>query len=166
MAAAERFGALAAAVERAVADVDVIAGRTAQAAQRVAQSPGDELVVYGAGALLHGFYTEVEKAFQRIARDLDGFAPRGESWHAELLTDMSLDVPAVRPPVISAALQRRLRPYLRFRHLFRNLYVLDLDGQRTCSLLQEVPAVWAEARAALLEFVAALRTMAPALRGD
>lgn len=165
MRAPDRLEALAALIERALVDADAIVAQAAEGAARLAQSPADALVAYGVGALLHAFYTELEKLFQRLARELDGFEPRGEAWHTDLLDEMSLDLPAVRPPVLGEALKRRLHEYLRFRHLFRNLYVLDLDGDRMARLLDALPAVWSDTRSALLAFADALRAIGGGLRG-
>lgn len=38
-----------------------------------------------ASAMLHSFYTEIEKILRLIARDWDGRLPSSESWHRELL---------------------------------------------------------------------------------
>jgi len=44
-----------------------------------------------------------------------------------LLDHMLLDVPGVRPPVLSEQTVRQLERFLAFRHRFRNLYLFDLD---------------------------------------
>ncbi|MGB9887889.1 MAG: hypothetical protein ACPLRW_12990, partial [Moorellales bacterium] len=48
--------------------------------------------------------------------------PETLRWHKQLLNRMTLEVPEVRPPVISKDLARTLDEYLRFRHVFRNVY--------------------------------------------
>lgn len=165
LSAAERQEALAAVIERSVADVDRLVAQAAGVGERVSASAADPLIVYGAGALLHAFYTEVEKILHRIARDLDGFEPRGEGWHAELLEEMTLDIEGARPAVLSSPLQRRLHDYLRFRHLFRNLYVLDLDPPKVAALLGALPGLWSDVRAALKTFAHTLRAIARGVRG-
>lgn len=92
------------------------------------------LEMRGRASILHDFYTGAERVFVRIAEELDGGIPRSEQWHRQLLTDMTLDIPHVRPPVISAELEARLLEFLRFRHLFRNLYGFVLDPQRIAAL--------------------------------
>lgn len=164
MAATERLEALAAVIERAAADIDALAAQAGEAETRLTATPGDKLVAYGAGAVVHGFYTELEKVFQRVARELDGFEPRGDAWHTDLLAEMSVDIPATRPPVIPDDVQKRLHEYLRFRHLFRNLYVLDLEAPRVRDLLARMPSVWTDVRASFIAFAAALRTVARGVR--
>ncbi len=50
---------------------------------------------------LHGFYSGLERVFERITAAVDGFKPGGESWHQALLQQMRKEVPGVRPAVIS-----------------------------------------------------------------
>lgn len=81
-------------------------------------------------SLLHDFYTGIERVLTRIARELNGGIPNTEEWHKDLLNDMTLDLDEIRPPVISKDLFKKLLPYLRFRHLFRNLYGFELDWEK------------------------------------
>jgi hypothetical protein len=39
--------------------------------------------------MLHSFYMEIEKILKIIAREWDGFLPASESWHRDLLVQMS-----------------------------------------------------------------------------
>lgn len=87
-----------------------------------------------AGSVLHDFYTGVEKIFKRIASRIDRDIPRGEDWHTELLSRMAIPISELRPAVISEELEERLSEYLRFRHLFRNIYGFELKWER-CELL-------------------------------
>jgi hypothetical protein len=43
---------------------------------------------------------------------------------------MSLELPEIRPAVISTETAERLGDYLRFRHVFRNVYGFVLDATR------------------------------------
>jgi hypothetical protein len=79
---------------------------------------------------LHGWYTALETALERIGRLLDQSVPEGEAWHADLIAQMQLEVPGVRPAVIPKNVESGLRELRRFRHFFRNAYVLDLDPVR------------------------------------
>lgn len=95
------------------------------------------------GSILHDFYNAIERIFTHIARELNGGIPQGEPWHQQLLDDMRLDIPKVRPAVIDDELARALGEYLRFRHVFRNFYGSVLEPERLVSLeggLQETLA--------------------------
>ena len=63
-------------------------------------------------------------------RCLPGGVPTGKHWHRRLLHTMSLEIPGVRPAVISKALAGDLGEYLRFRHVFRSVYGFVLDQHR------------------------------------
>mgnify|MGYP006294920541 CR=1 FL=1 len=78
------------------------------------------------GSFLHDFYTCVEKIFRIIASDIDGEIPVVPSWHSSLLEQMSLDLKPIRKKVINDDLMALLYEYLRFRHVFRNLYRFEL----------------------------------------
>jgi len=56
-----------------------------------------------ASAMLHSFYMEIEKILKLIAREWDGQLPSSESWHKDLLLQMSGTTPK-RPAVLSKGL--------------------------------------------------------------
>lgn len=87
---------------------------------------------------MHDFYTEIERIFEKVAPELNGGVPAGPAWHRDLLDSMSLDLPGVRPPVLSGATAAALAEYLRFRHLYRNLYGFELDWARLAPLVAGV----------------------------
>lgn len=102
--------------------------------------PGsDTYSVRARGSILHDFYNGVERVFLRIARELNGGIPRGEQWHRNLIDDMALTIPEVRPAVIDAGLANVLGEYLRFRHVFRNVYGGVLEPQRMADLEERLP---------------------------
>ena len=55
-----------------------------------------------ASAMLHSFYTEIEKILKLIAREWDRKLPSSDSWHKDLLLQMSQST-AQRPSVFSSA---------------------------------------------------------------
>jgi len=57
---------------------------------------------------LHGFYNGIERVLELIAVDLDGATLGGDAWHTELLRQVELEVPSLRPAVISTETRRRL----------------------------------------------------------
>lgn len=65
---------------------------------------------------LHNFYTGCERIFRLIASDVNRTVPDSRDWHKRLLTQVSLDIEAVRPAVISNEVQRTLEELLAFRH--------------------------------------------------
>jgi predicted nucleotidyltransferase len=76
------------------------------------------------GSCLHDFYNGVERIFERITIELKGELPEGKEWHNLLLQQMETE------SIIDHSLALRLLDYLKFRHLFRNLYGSKLDWNR------------------------------------
>jgi HepT-like protein len=114
----------------------------------------------GIGAILHDFYTGIEHLFERIAPELNGGVPAGPSWHRELLENMTLELPGVRPPLLRAETAHALDEFLRFRHLFRNLYGFELLWPKVRALLEQLSPTWEEVDADLDRFLAFLEAAA------
>lgn len=93
------------------------------------------------GSILHDFYTGIEKIFEDIAKEVDRRIPMGDGWHSELLHQMTLDIPGLRPPVITHHTEKKLREYLAFRHLFRKRYGFELDWLKIKKLLITLPGI-------------------------
>jgi len=79
--------------------------------------------------LLENGYTAVETLFLRISQTFENSldAPR---WHAHLLDKMTLEIPGIRPRVISETLYKKLSELLRFRHFKRYYFELDYDWRK------------------------------------
>lgn len=135
----------------ALRDLDRLAAELPAATATVSGAP-TTLELYGAGALAHGYYTHLERALERIAGDLSGERFDGSDWHRRLLQSMTLDRPGFRPAVLPLPLSERLDELLRFRHLFRNLYVLNLDPRRIRDILALAQELHPEVRLALEAF--------------
>ena len=105
------------------------------------------------GSILHDFYNGIERVFVRIAEELNGGVPQGDQWHRQLVTDMSIAIPGVRPAMIDAALADALGEFLRFRHVFRNVYGFVLDPERMRPLEERLPVVLATFRTQIQVFL-------------
>jgi hypothetical protein len=79
---------------------------------------------------LHGWYTALESALERIARSVDREVPSGPRSHAELLSQMAAEIPNVRPAILPRSLLPELLAVLTFRHFFRHAYAVELDPDR------------------------------------
>ena len=88
-------------------------------------SEGAEAVI---AVSLHHYYTAVETLLTRIAREVDEDVPHGGSAHKRLLDQLSVEIPGVRPKVLSTQSYAELDALRRFRHFFRHAYVVDLDS--------------------------------------
>ncbi|TAH53654.1 MAG: antitoxin [Chloroflexota bacterium] len=95
---------------------------------------------------LHGFYSGLERIFELIAAELDGTRLGGERWHIELLKQMTLDLPKLRPPVLTTNTAARLDEYRKFRHLIRNIYTTNIVPNEMEKLVTGLPALWGQIR--------------------
>ena len=86
-------------------------------------------------------YTGAERIFVRLAEELNGGVPLGEQWHRQLLQDMARDLPDVRPHVIAPELASELGEFLRFRHVFCNVYGFVLEAERMKPLEERFASV-------------------------
>jgi hypothetical protein len=142
---------LAAEIKAELGRIEITVSEIADASAAVACQDSTRLSLYGAAALLETFYTGIEKVLTRTGRALGGL-PDGPGWHRRLLEDATLDLPTMRPPILSQKTLRLLEPYLAFRHRFRNLYLFDLEQNLVSPLLGEVPKAWEAASRDLLGF--------------
>jgi uncharacterized protein (UPF0261 family) len=70
---------------------------------------------------LHSFYSGLERVMELVAIEIDGGTLGGEAWPVELLRQMAMEVPSVRPAMVSSSTIEELDEYRRFRHLVRNI---------------------------------------------
>lgn len=98
---------------------------------------------------LHGYYTALEKLLERVARLLDEAVPAGPAWHVDLLSQMCVAVPSIRPAALPRAALDDLHELRKFRHFFRNAYVLDLDPSRVHAVADVVKRAHAPVAASL-----------------
>jgi hypothetical protein len=138
-----------------------ISQRVQRAAVRAAQ--GDAEAVAATALHLQHYYTAVEDALVAIARALDGSVPADDDWHRQLLEQLTLDIPAVRPQLMDAATKAELDVLRRFRHRVRHAYDEDYDWARMTEPLESrnrletlLPRFFAAVDDLLLELVDAL----------
>ncbi|MEY4575559.1 MAG: hypothetical protein RL701_262, partial [Pseudomonadota bacterium] len=81
----------------------------------------------------------------------------GERWHRELLSQMSAEVPGLRPAVINPETVFELASLLAFRHFFRHAYAVTFDAKPLGRELSRVLAVESIVSSALDEFADFLR---------
>ena len=101
---------------------------------------------------LHSFYSGLEGLFELIARHVDRDLPTGETWHRDLLQQITKDLPTVRPAVISQETAAAIDEFRRFRHLIRNVYTINLIPDKMSGLIEALPKLWPKLRAELLAF--------------
>lgn len=137
-----RFTRLAAAVRLEMGRLRSIVAEAEEALTDFATDTPRLRELRGVGDIVHDFYTGIERIFEKIAPELNGGVPAGPASHRELLDNMTLDLPQVRPAVITRATAGLMAEFLRFRHLFRNLYGFELEWPRLHPLLTRLPTAW------------------------
>lgn len=112
----------------------------------------DSLYLDSVALNLHNFYSGIERIFELIAEVIDEIRPSSSSWHQELLTQMSIDIPGVRPAVISQEIKDILDEYRAFRHLVRNIYTHRLKVDKLQGLVENIDDVFERVRISLISF--------------
>lgn len=96
--------------------------------------PQEVLIVIG--YRLHSLYSAFENIFRNIATAFENnLDPIG--WHRQLLQRMRLDLSPVRPAILDDETYDRLDEMLRFRHVFRTAYGMELDASRLQLVLRK-----------------------------
>jgi ribosomal protein L31 len=83
---------------------------------------------------VHSFYTGAERIFEVLAKQVDQSFPTGQNWHRQLLEQMSVAIPNVRPAVISEETQKIFNELRRFRHVVRSIYAYQLERDRVLEI--------------------------------
>lgn len=122
-------------------------------------SQHDDYFLDGVALNLHGFYSGLERVFEKVATLIDENVPDGANWHQELLRQMSLEIPKVRPAVISAKLREELEEYRGFRHVVRNVYTYQLNPAKMESLVSRLANVIADVDVELKTFTEFLQNV-------
>ncbi len=109
--------------------------------------------IRAAGSILHDFYCGIEKIFERIAVTMDENVPAGLNWHTQLLYQMGKPVEGIRDSLLPEKLIKKLKKYLRFPHLFRNIYGFELDWERVEPLCIDLNNIWTDLKSEIEEFL-------------
>lgn len=87
---------------------------------------------------------------------MDGNIPSGHNWHQDLLQQMHMELPDLRPSVLSAEAIQMLDEFLRFRHVVRNVYAFQFDREQIARLVKQMQPAWNTVRQELLAFASFL----------
>ncbi|MEW5942109.1 MAG: hypothetical protein AB1750_20785 [Chloroflexota bacterium] len=149
----ESYLVLAGRIRKELDDLNRLALRSQRAMDTARRNPQDaDLYLDSAALNLHDVYSGFERLFKQIAATVDGNVPSNPEWHRDLLDQMGLDVPQVRPPVLTSVSVQFLDEYLRFRHIVRNVYTFSFDAERVGRLVSELNANFDTLRQELVVF--------------
>ena len=113
----------------------------AKQAWSLALNEDDSLYLDSVALNLHDFYNGLERIFERIAENIDEIKPEGLNWHQEILRQMAMEIPKVRPAVISQDLKEELDKYRAFRHIVRNIYAHNFRIDKIKDLIGNIDKV-------------------------
>ena len=108
------------------------------------------------GYQLHNLYGAFEQLFEETARFFENRVDEG-SYQADLLRRMQLEIPGIRPALLSAKTGSGLDELRRFRHLFRHAYTADLDPGRVADLAAKATRIQGGFERDFKQFMALLR---------
>ncbi len=101
-------------------------------------------------------YQAFETLLVRLERALELPARSGGDWHSAVLTDAALELPGVRPAILTADAVLHWNHLRRFRHFLRHAYAVDLDPEHLSNNVRHL-------RDAVTETAAPLRALIDAL---
>jgi len=142
---------LAARILTDLKELALLAERAKQGWEK-AKSRNDDFYFDAVALNLHGFYSGLENIFEKIASAVDGTVPSAANWHKELLNQMCMEVPNIRPAVISGNLCEMLEEYRGFRHVVRNVYTHHLNPEKMEPLVIKIDEALAELTTELTAF--------------
>lgn len=109
-----------------------------QVAQAISKLPNcplselSELELSGVGGILQSFYNGIENILKQVFLAYDKTIPDDLQWHRQIIQQ------AIQHGFISEKTMDMLIPYLTFRHLYRNTYVLELKPERMQILMDKI----------------------------
>ena len=156
-----RFAVLAGRIRQDVAVLELVVVRVERAVQARDQHSVEQDLLLDAVALnLHDFYSGLERIFAHIASSIDQSVPTGPEWHRELLRQMTIELPGLRPAVLTSELAAEIDEFLRFRHVVRHNYAFALEPERVERLASRLRPLYRDVSVALLTFASLLERLA------
>jgi hypothetical protein len=104
------------------------------------------------GGMVHSFYGGIENILERVTVEIDNAPLKGDSWHKALLASMR-ENNSVRTAVISESMLEKLKPYLGFRHFYRNNYATKIQWAQLDPLVKDCPNVLSQFESEIQEFL-------------
>jgi hypothetical protein len=156
-----RYAVLASRIRQDLVEIEKVVQRVERAMRSARHhTPDQDLFVDSAALNLHDFYAGLERIFEQIASSVDRTVPSAHDWHRELLRQMAVEVPGLRPHVISVETAGVVDEYRRFRHVVRNVYAFELDAERVEHLASALRPALEQVSRELLAFAALLADLA------
>lgn len=156
-----RYALVSGRIRQELRNLERVVNRIEDAMAAARKRPEDQDFYLDSIALnLHDFYAGLERIFHYIASHLEQSVPTDGEWHRELLRQMNVEVPGVRPTVLSVESVWALDEYLRFRHVVRNVYTFNFDAERIERLVGQIRPCFEQVRSDLLAFASFVERLA------
>lgn len=156
-----RYALVSGRIRQELRNLERVVNRIEDAMAAARKRPEDQDFYLDSIALnLHDFYAGLERIFHYIASHLEQSVPTDGQWHRELLRQMNVEVPGVRPTVLSVESVWALDEYLRFRHVVRNVYTFNFDPERIERLVGQIWPCFEQVRSDLLAFASFVERLA------
>jgi uncharacterized protein YutE (UPF0331/DUF86 family) len=92
--------------------------------------------------LLHNLYCALEDLFLEIMRTFENRIEDPAKYHREILKRMIIEIPKIRPRILSKESYQMLDELRGFRHIFRHSYTYSLSSDKVRNLKQSLLAAW------------------------
>lgn len=129
-----------------------IDSHNAELKEHLSKMPEKAFVIASAYTL-NNIYSCYEDIFKHIARVFENRIENLSSWHSELLKRMMIEVPDIRPAVLSEGVVAVLDEMRAFRHVFRSSYVFVIDHARVLAISEHWAAIKGEIEKELKNFL-------------
>jgi len=138
-------------IREELSEIQIIIQR-AKKAWSLALAKDDLLYLDSVALNLHDFYSGLERIFERVAENIDEIKPENLNWHQQILKQMAMEIPKVRPAVVSQDLKEDLDKYRAFRHIVRNIYAHNFRIDKIKDLMVNIDKILGELEKELLIF--------------
>lgn len=104
--------------------------------------PKDKEKTVYLGYFLHNLYNAFEDLFLEISKTFENRIENSTFFHKELLRKMTLEIPGIRPKVISKESFLILSELRGFRHIFRHAYTYEIIPEKVEGLKNKIIENW------------------------
>ncbi|MXZ71021.1 MAG: hypothetical protein F4Z04_05885 [Acidobacteria bacterium] len=108
------------------------------------------------GYQLHNLYSAFEQLLEEVARSFENRI-EAAGYHSDRIRRMRLDIPGIRPALLSERTALDLDELRRFRHRFRHAYAAELDPEKIAALAGKTRQIREDFARDLERFLARLR---------
>lgn len=93
-------------------------------------SVDDDIILESIAYQIHNLYCTVEDLLKIVASCFENNISSTSQWHSVLLQRMTIEIPGIRPALLSPDSYTILNSMRGFRHFFRHAYASDIDYQQ------------------------------------